>query len=305
MNKALTSLSLISLLALSFGAYGAYSAHQAHQQLAALSALNTELSEGVSKASDKIADQGSALQITVTRDDMAALTALTDILGERVLDLESAAASPFDGRVRSALADDPQMIFDAIDLMNERATMTALTDAMPLLDNDTFIPVYGNPDGDITLIEFYDYNCGFCRRALADVMELVAEDGNIRLIFKEFPVLSRESQEAAITALAAAPDVDFFELHQRAMSHNGQVNGQVMLDLAVELGADRTTVATRAALERRAYVTEISQIQEIAGTLGITGTPAFIIGDAVVPGAVGKDRLASVVAQARAEASDG
>ena len=295
----------VCLIALAFGAFGTFSSYQAHQRLSELRIENEELLQGMAKAGDKIADQGSVLEATAMREDVEALASLAETLSERVLELESDAANPFDGRVRSALADDPQMIFDAIDLMNERAAQTALADARPILENDAFLPVYGNPDGDVTLVEFYDYNCGYCRRALADVMELVAEDGNIRLIFKEFPVLSRESQEAAITALAAAPDVDFLELHRSAMSYGGQVNAEVMLDLAVALGADRATVATRAALERSAYVTEISQVQGIAGALGITGTPAFIIGDQVIPGAVGKAELARVVAEIRSAQEDG
>ena len=295
--KILTGVFFVLLTAV--GAYALVSNQAAQRQIDALQRSRQMLEQGVWKTAEKITSHGETLQNVVHQDEIQELRALVVELSDRVLELESEAAIDFAQRVRKALAEDPQMIFDAVDLMNAQAAAEALALALPQLEEDPFLPVLGNPEGDVTLIEFYDYNCGFCRRSLNDVIDLVAEDGNIRLLLRELPVLSRESQEAALIALAAAPEVDFLALHRLGMKASGQVNAEIMLDFAESLGADRATIATRAAIERQAYIDALSQTQELASRLGITGTPAFIIGDQIIPGAVGKEELARAVAEVR------
>jgi len=225
---------------------------------------------------------------------------MAEDLGERVLDLESASADPFLERVRSALMAEPGMLFDAVEEFERQQVAEQAARFTEELEGDTFLPVLGNPDGDITIVEYFDYNCGYCRRAMEDVLQMVAEDGNIRLILKEFPVLSEGSQQAALVALAAAEDVDYLALHRLAMTSPGSVDGEAMLRHVATLGADRFAVQARLATRQGDYRAALLRTQEVATALGITGTPAFYIEGELIPGAVGRAQLEATIAEIRA-----
>jgi protein-disulfide isomerase len=151
---------------------------------------------------------------------------------------------------------------------------------------------FGNPAGNVTIIEFFDYNCGFCKRGLADLQKLVAEDKNVRVITKDFPVLGPDSVEAAKVAVAAKQQLSpekLWAFHQKLMSVRGKVGKQAALDAAKEAGADLSRIAkdmesaeTRAAIEQNV---------QLADSLGLTGTPSYVVGDDIVIGAVGFDQL--------------
>lgn len=147
---------------------------------------------------------------------------------------------------------------------------------------------FGNPKGDITLVEFFDYNCGFCKRALGDLQKIVSEDKNVRVIVKDFPVLGQGSVEAATVALAAkqqlAPE-KIWQFHQKLLGTRGQVGRQQALDAAREAGADVARIQRE--LDSPAVRGAIEQNIQIADSLGVTGTPSYVLGDEVVVGAVG------------------
>jgi protein-disulfide isomerase len=147
---------------------------------------------------------------------------------------------------------------------------------------------FGNPNGDITLVEFFDYNCGFCKRALADLQKMVAEDKNVRIIVKDFPVLGQGSVEAATVALAfkqqATPE-KFWQFHQKLLTVRGQVGRQQALDAAREAGVDQARLQRD--MDSPAVRGAIEQNIQIADSLGLTGTPSYVLGDEVVVGAVG------------------
>jgi protein-disulfide isomerase len=147
---------------------------------------------------------------------------------------------------------------------------------------------FGNPAGDVTIVEFFDYNCGFCKRGLADLQKIVAEDKNVRIITKDFPVLGPDSVEAAKIAVAIkqqlTPD-KLWGFHQKLMSVRGKIGKQNALDAAKEAGADMARLAkdTEGAEVRAA----IEQNVQIADALGLTGTPSYVVGEDIVVGAVG------------------
>lgn len=143
--------------------------------------------------------------------------------------------------------------------------------------------VAGDPDGDITVVEFFDYNCGYCKRSLGDVVKLVESDPKVRVVFKELPILSKGSEEAARVALAARKQGKYWELHRALLAARGQANEASALKLAEELGLDMEQL--KADMESAEVKAEIAQSEALAKKMGVNGTPHFLVGDRSVPGA--------------------
>lgn len=158
--------------------------------------------------------------------------------------------------------------------------------------------VVGNPEGDVTLVEMYDYNCGFCRSSLPDIVTLVADDPQLRVVLRQFPVLSEGSVEAArVGAVVAIDGRDYWAFHQAIFTSRGQVNGDVALRAAESIGLVASDVRRRTDDPDVSAV--IDKSYQIARRLEITGTPTFIIGDEIVRGAVGLASLREKVANLR------
>lgn len=160
--------------------------------------------------------------------------------------------------------------------------------------------ILGNPNGDVTLVEMFDYNCGYCRQAVPDLATLLAEDPNLKIILKEFPILSDGSTEAARVAVLVAEDksLDYWTFHQQLFATRGQVGVDAALRAAEAVGGNRVTMmlemnTTRAGLP-------IQNAYQLANALDISGTPTYIIGNELIPGAVGIDSLRTKIANMRA-----
>jgi protein-disulfide isomerase len=209
--------------------------------------------------------------------------------------------------VRDFLLTNPEVIQEAIVELERRqqdAQKTAQTNALQSERNTLLHSprgnVVGNPSGDVTLVEFFDYNCAYCKRALADVKTLMKADPKLRVVLKDFPVLGPESVEASRVALGVKQQLSgdkLFDYHTKVMESRGRVNGERALQVAKEMGLDM------ARLQKDMDNAEIkAALQENVGLgdkLGLTGTPAFIIGDEVVSGAVGLEPLRKIVASTR------
>jgi protein-disulfide isomerase len=144
-------------------------------------------------------------------------------------------------------------------------------------------PVAGNPDGDITVVEFFDYNCGYCKRGFSEIAKLVEKDKNVRVVFKEFPILRDESEQAAKVALAARMQGKYWEVHGDMIQTKGLVNEAVALKVAEKHGLDMAKLkADMASPEVKA---ELDRVKELARTLSINGTPHFLVGDQAIGGA--------------------
>ena len=160
-------------------------------------------------------------------------------------------------------------------------------------------PVIGNPDGDVTIVEFFDYRCGYCKRVFPTIQALLKEDGNIRYVLKEFPILGPDSLVASQAALAVwntTPE-KYMPFHSALMTSRGSLNAAKIFSVAGDLGLD--TDAIRKNMKNAPVSDEINKNMELSESLGITGTPAFIIGDQLAPGAISMDELKRMIAQAR------
>lgn len=209
--------------------------------------------------------------------------------------------------VKDYLLKNPEVLTEVIAELERRQTeaqqaaqASALKESSQALLNASHSFVVGNPMGDVTLVEFFDYNCGYCKRALGDLRTLLKNDPKLRVVLKDFPVLGPDSVEASRVSLAAKNQLQgekLFDFHLKLMDSKGRVNGERAMAVAKDMGLDM------ARLQKDLESVEIrSALQENMGLgdkLGLTGTPAFIIGDTVIPGAVGLDPLKQVVASVR------
>ncbi len=209
--------------------------------------------------------------------------------------------------VKSYLLSHPEVIQDALNELEKRqrdaeanAQKTALASIGPDLIKAENGIVLGNPSGDVTLVEFFDYNCGYCKKSLSDIMTLMKDDPKLRVILRDFPVLGPDSIEASKVALAVRAQLSgskYMEFHQKLLESRGRVGKDRALQVAQELGADM------AKLQKDLDSTEVRRLIEgtmrAADALRIGGTPAFVVGDGVIVGAVGHDPLADAVKSMR------
>jgi protein-disulfide isomerase len=208
--------------------------------------------------------------------------------------------------IESYLMGDPKILqrmsiaLDTTLQAEERtAASSAIASMRDAIFNDPRQIVLGNPDGDVTLVEFFDYNCGYCRSALPDMAALLAEDPNLRVVLKEFPILSNESIDAArVAVLVGETDVDYWAFHEALFTSRGQVDKDVALQAAADLGL--SPVSLELEMETELVAQSIQSSYEIAKALNITGTPTYILGNEIIPGAIGLDELRARIANMRA-----
>lgn len=179
------------------------------------------------------------------------------------------------------------------------AAKQAIATMQDAIFNDPDHVVIGNPDGDVTLVEMFDYNCGYCRSALPDLVTLIADDPNLKVVLKEFPILSKDSVDAARVAVVVSqqPEADYWAFHQALFSGRGAVTGAVALEAARGLGLNPVTLELDAQSEEVTAI--IQKSYDIAQALNVSGTPTYIIGDEIIPGAIGIDELRLRIANMR------
>lgn len=210
------------------------------------------------------------------------------------------------GIVRQYLMENPGILRDmmaALETKEAAELAKAQTDAVGSRADDIFRSaddiVLGNPKGDVTLVEFFDYNCGYCKRALKDLQTLIKEDKNLRVVMKEYPILSEGSAEAARVSLAMAKQGKYMEFHAALMNSRGQANEAKALRISEDLGADMKRL--KADMADPAIMNSLKTQVQLARSLNLRGTPAYIIDDIVVPGAVGVAKLRSHIKTVRAK----
>lgn len=187
---------------------------------------------------------------------------------------------------------------DEIRVAEAIAAKEAIATMQDAIFNDPDHIVLGNPEGDVTLVEMFDYNCGYCRGALPDLATLIAEDPGLKVILKEFPILSKDSVDAArVAVLVSQEPVDYWTFHQALFSGRGAVTGQAALDAARDLGLNPVTLELD--MQSEAVTKIIQKSYDIAQALNVSGTPTYIIGDEIIPGAIGIDELRLRIANMR------
>jgi len=170
------------------------------------------------------------------------------------------------------------------------------------LFNDGYSFVGGNLDGDVTLVEFLDYQCGYCKKAHPEVSELISGDGNIRFIVKEFPILGDASVLAsrfAISVKQAAGDEAYRKIHDELMTFRGQISEESLRNLATSMQLDADTILST--MNSDAVSDVIAQNHALAQRMQINGTPGFVIETQMLRGYVPLDEMQQVVAQVRGE----
>ncbi len=209
--------------------------------------------------------------------------------------------------IKEYLIANPEIIQEAMNELEKRQTENekiaqakAVTELMPALSQSARSTVIGNPKGDVTLVEFFDYNCGYCKTALNDLVKLVKDDAKLRVVIRDFPVLGPESVEAALVAVAARQqfsDAKYLEFHQKLLESKGRVGKDRALSVAKDLGAD--VAKLNKDIDSTDTKNLISETMTIADALRLQGTPAYVVGNEVVFGAVGYDALKSAIENTR------
>jgi protein-disulfide isomerase len=157
----------------------------------------------------------------------------------------------------------------------------------------------GNPTGDVTIVEFFDYNCGYCKRALTDMEEILSEDKNVRFILKEFPILGPDSMAAHRVANAVrliAPE-KYAQFHRALLGGEGRATEETAIEVAETLGISEAAI--RKSMTESPNDPLVRATYELANNLGVTGTPFYVVGEEAVFGAVGHQELASKIANLR------
>jgi len=207
--------------------------------------------------------------------------------------------------VRDYLLREPEIIYRALQELQRREAAAeaerrkaALASRQDDLFHSAASPVGGNPEGDVTLVEFFDYRCGYCRRVVGSVRALVEQDEDLRVVFKEFPILGEDSVRAARAALAAERQGLYLPLHFALMATD-DLSMDGIMQAAAGVGLDTAQLAQDMASPE--IQAEIEATYALARDLGIEGTPAFVIDDELIPGAVSRERLATLIDEARTD----
>ncbi|MGY9011032.1 MAG: DsbA family protein [Rhodobacterales bacterium] len=226
-----------------------------------------------------------------------------------LLPLSSFADSLSEDRVKElvleAIRDNPGIVLEAIQMIEKREKTAkafevkqVLTSNRDALERDPNAPVFGNPEGDVTVVEFFDYNCPYCRRVKPHMEALLDADKNVRVVYREWPILGEGSVFAARAALASREQGKYDEFHWAMMELKGRVEESNVMQAAEKLGID--TAQLRRDMESPKINEHIETSMRLARSLGFNGTPSFVIGEALAPGLIEADQMIEMVNQARA-----
>ncbi|MFG6528417.1 MULTISPECIES: DsbA family protein [unclassified Sulfitobacter] len=222
-------------------------------------------------------------------------------------ELTDAERAQFRAEVRAYLMENPEVILQAWEQMQNRQAQAQMQADFDLVSanadeifDDGYSWVGGNPEGDITLVEFLDYRCGYCKRAHGEVAKLLETDGNIKLVVKEFPILGEQSLLASRFAVATkqvAGDDAYKQLNDALMAFNGAVTLPALRRLGESFDLD--VAAIEAEMESDAVTQEIAQTRALAQKLQITGTPTFVMQDEMLRGYLPYDQMMALVEEKR------
>jgi len=206
--------------------------------------------------------------------------------------------------VRDFILRNPEILVDALNALEEKQKAEAATGQAAALRQkradllqDPASPAIGPANADVVLVQFFDYRCPYCKQVAEPVIELARADPRLRVVFKELPILGPDSVVASRAALAAAIQGQYQKFHLALMARRGPLDEASVLALARENGLDQARL--RADMARPEVTAQIERNRTLARDLGIRGTPAFVVGDEIVPGAIDIDTMRRLVARAR------
>jgi protein-disulfide isomerase len=206
--------------------------------------------------------------------------------------------------IHDYLLNNPKVLIEAIEHADEAsktdaetAAKTEIVNRREELNNDPTSPVLGNPNGDVTVVEFFDYRCPYCKATEPDMVKLLEQDKKVRLVLKDFPILGKESVFASRVALAVQKHGKYAEFYKAMFAQKTPVTDESTLEIVKSIGLDP------AAVQKESESADIDPLikhnYDLAKAIGADGTPAFIIGDTLIPGLVTLDQLKSQVAALR------
>tara|TARA_Y100000991_G_scaffold151506_1_gene114987 strand:+ start:282 stop:1019 length:738 start_codon:yes stop_codon:yes gene_type:complete len=203
----------------------------------------------------------------------------------------------FEELIENWIEKNPDKIRYALEMLKAREEKVEKEKNFLLLSDNSLDPFFGNPNANITIYEFFDYNCGYCKSVLPTLLNVVKKDKNIKLIFKEFPILSETSLEAALYALAAQKQNLYFEFHTRIMEYRGRLNNDIFIKVANDIGLNIEMLKND--LDDKNIRMAIEKNRLIAKGFNINGTPTLIIGDKIIPGAINEQQLNELIKEIR------
>jgi protein-disulfide isomerase len=207
--------------------------------------------------------------------------------------------------VRNYLIANPEVVEEAIqalqakrEVAEKKRAQLAISEHRDALRGHPMTPVSGNETGDVTVVEFFDYLCGYCKRSLASMVHLLNTDKNVRVVWKELPILGPASRFAARAAMAAKEQDKYFDFHIGLMGAQGRLSQSKVMSIAANIGLDVDRL--RKDMKNPKIEIYLDETKQLANTLGIRGTPAFIIGNTLIPGAIDEVSMRRIIEETRA-----
>lgn len=209
--------------------------------------------------------------------------------------------------IKEYLVENPEILLDVQEALQKKQedqqqakAKSAISDNEKSIYNSPYDIALGNPEGDVTIVEFFDYNCGYCKRALSDMDEILKEDKNVRFVLKELPILGPDSLAAHKVSAAfrdLAPE-KYGEFHRTLLGTEGRATEESAIALASTMGVSEADI--RKTMTEKPHDDAVREAYSLANDLGITGTPSYVLGNEMVFGAVGVDDLRAKIANVRA-----
>jgi protein-disulfide isomerase len=212
-------------------------------------------------------------------------------------DLDATDRATLNSIIEDFIRNNPEIVRDTLIALAAREEAERKQTGFAKVRDDQGDPVMGNANGTITLYEFSDYNCGYCKRVFEPIQQLVRDNPDVRLVIKEFPILSQSSLVAAKAAIAAEMQGKFGDYHIAMMTYRGQITDAVVMRMAAQAGVDIEQL--KSDMESPKTMAIIQRTREAAAALEINGTPGLVVGDTIVPGAIGLDELVKLIADER------
>lgn len=208
--------------------------------------------------------------------------------------------------IHEYIMNNPQVILDAVDAYQKKNIADRQAEALQRNHDELFrdenSPVLGNPKGDVTIIEFFDYNCHYCKDVYAMLVKLTDEDKNLKVIFKDFPILGPTSQTSAKWALAAHRQKKYFEFHKAMMDHRGPLKNEDIEKAATSVGLDMG--AARSYVDGTAVMMQLERNKALAAQMSINGTPYFVLNDETFSGVPEIDEMKERIAAKRKQMAE-
>ncbi len=241
----------------------------------------------------------------LTRIASVAVLTVTPWLTANAEEISPTQKKEIEAIVRSYLVENPEILVEMSQRLEakqrneeDKARKSALTGHAKSLFKLAEDPVAGNPKGDVTVVEFMDYNCGWCKKSVIEISKILEQDKDLRVVFKEFPIFGEGSEYAAKAALASRKQDAYWKFHLAMFQHEGQINAEVADSIAASIGLDLDKL--KKDMDDPEIAASLAKTRELAQSLQLTGTPAFVIDETVVPGYITHDRMIETIAGVRA-----